>query len=126
MIVSELISQLEEASDGDPFLDFWVWWWGQQANPRSEQPPREFVEETIQSATAPSFSRDLSLALTLVPKGYRWRLERQDDGFTASVIPLAGDFDARVTEGRAAAPALCAAVLKSRLSYVNDVMRGRQ
>lgn len=125
MTPNELIEELERAESGDSRLDFWIWWWGNVSSPRGDRPAQEFVEEKLRSAEAPRYSSNIDAAATLVPEGYRWSLEQLRDRFAASVHPPVGRTTAQVTEARAAAPALCAAVLRTRICFVNDVMRGR-
>ena len=76
MILRDLIAKLQEAPCGDPALDFWVWWWGEEAGPRGSEPEEHFADERILSACVPHYSSDLDIAAQLVPDGYHWRLEK--------------------------------------------------
>jgi len=126
MMVRDLIAKLQEAPCGNPALDFWVWWWGQEAGPRGGEPEEHFADERILSAAAPQYSSNLDIAARLVPEGYHWRLERHNGRYVASVVSPWGDLDAQLIEARDAALALCAAALRCRLSFALEVMRGRQ
>ncbi|MGB8275422.1 MAG: hypothetical protein WCF16_09180 [Alphaproteobacteria bacterium] len=126
MTLTELIHLLEGAPSGDPSLDFWVWWWGKQSDPRrGPEPPDEFAHVRIQQASVPQYSSSIDIAATLVPDGYHWRIESHQGHFVACVAPPIDDLDNRSTEAKTPAAALCAAALRCRLSFVNDVMRGR-
>lgn len=125
MTIKELIERLERAEHADPVLDFWVWWWGKTSHRRDQEPSQDFADERILSTAAPNYSGDLKAAATLVPEGYRWRVEQLRNRFAAHVYPTVGETTAQVTKAKAAAPALCAAVLRTRMCFVNDVMRGR-
>jgi hypothetical protein len=126
MILRELISKLQEAPCGDPALDFWVWWWGEEAGPSGSEPEEHFADERILAAAVPQYSSNLDIAAQLVPEGYQWRLEKHNGRYVASVASPWGDLDAQMIEARDAALALCAAALRCRLRYVREVMRGRQ
>ena len=125
MRIRDLIAKLQEAPCGDPALDFWVWWWGEEVGPRGDEPEERFADERILSACSPHYSSNLDIAAGLVPEGYHWRLEKHRGRYVASVSSPFDEFDTQAIEARDAALALCAAVLRCRLSYVRDVMRGR-
>lgn len=125
MMLRDLISSLQEASCGGPALDFWVWWWGEEAGPRGNEPEERFADERILSASAPQFSTEIEVAARLVPQGYHWRLEQHGGRYVASVASPFGSLDAQTSEAKDAALALCAAALRCRLGFVQEVMRGR-
>jgi hypothetical protein len=126
MTLKDLIDLLEGAPQGDPSLDFWIWWWGKQSDPRRGlEPPEDFADARIQLEAVPRYSSSIDIAATLVPEGYRWRIEARYRYYIACVAPPIDDLDDRTTEAKAPATALCAAALKCRLSFVDDVMRGR-
>lgn len=125
MILRDLIAKLQEAPCGGPALDFWVWWWGEEAGPRGSEPEENFADERILSACVPQYSSNLDIAAQLVPEGYHWRLEKNKGRYVASVASPWGDLDAQAIEAHDAALALCAAALRCRSSFVLEVMRGR-
>ena len=44
MRIRDLIAKLQEAPCGDPALDFWVWWWGEEVGPRGDEPEERFAD----------------------------------------------------------------------------------
>jgi hypothetical protein len=126
MMLRELIDKLQEAPCGDPMLDFWVWWWGEEAGPRGDEPEETFANERILSFAAPQFSSSIDIAARLVPEGYEWRTEKKDGRAIAVVTPPSGNVLVQTITANNPALALCAAALRCRMSYACEVMRGRQ
>jgi hypothetical protein len=126
MMLRDLIEKLQEATCGGPTLDFWVWWWGEEAGPRGGEPEERFADERILSSAAPQYSTQIDIAARLVPEGYQWGLRNEDGRCIASVTPPNGNLGAQTSAAQAAALALCAAALRCRLSFGREVMRGRQ
>lgn len=126
MMLRELIDKLQEAPCGDPTLDFWVWWWGEEAGPRGDEAEDTFASERILAFAAPQFSSSIDIAARLVPEGYEWRTENRDGRAIAVVVPPAGNVAVQTIAANDAALALCAAALRCRMTYACEVMRGRQ